>query len=569
MRCAIDISRAAWRGLWLAAMLLLGLHTAQAAAPDDAGLPDDALRTLLAQARVEVPRNCAHPADRLEKIFCQNTIRIGVRNNYPLFGTADGEKRAGFEIDIARSIASRLGVNLLLVSVSPATRSALLAEDRIDLTVATMGHTTLRDGQARFIRPHYYASRSLIVGANAVDVHNFDAVAGRTICATVGNSSNAELSAHGARLMLFDSPDQLVERLRSDSCSLVAQDDSYFARSFAEPDFAAAYEPKFDFAPLPWGMAVSPQNTDELAAALSLISQIMHRDGVFLSMATKAHVATGFLAGQRETWGRPECNRADGFRNPNCILQPLATEVPSTPFAGDVTAFESWLGRNFDVHPSLVVFKIAPAWDLVRKGAVNSLVLVAGTLACTFGFALMFGRALSSRIWYVHIPARAVLVTLQSSPVVLSLVVAAAVANAMFTFSTLTSLIASMIALGLLNGGNAGQAISEAVASLRAEEAELPVGAPLRTDHHVFLHALRRAITQIGAFLINATKGTPAASLVGTPELLNALTDSSAFSSDRATTYWLLLIFYTLTVLAVVQLCVLLRRAIERRTVAI
>ena len=121
----------------------------------------------------------------------------------------------------------------------------------------------------------------------------------------------------------------------------------------------------------------------------------------------------------------------------------------------------------------------------------------------------------------------------------------------------------------LVGAGSIARVHAEAVASLRAEEAELPVGAPLRTDHHVFLHALRRAITQIGAFLINATKGTPAASLVGTPELLNALTDSSAFSSDRATTYWLLLIFYTLTVLAVVQLCVLLRRAIERRTVAI
>ena len=70
--------------------------------------------------------------------------------------------------------------------------------------------------------------------------------------------------------------------------------------------------------------------------------------------------------------------------------------------------------------------------------------------------------------------------------------------------------------------------------------------------------------TQIVAFLINAAKGTPIASFIGAPELLSALTDITSFSSGRATTYTLLLIFYTVIVIAVIWLCRRFQTLLER-----
>jgi polar amino acid transport system substrate-binding protein len=75
----------------------------------------------------------------------------------------------------------------------------------------------------------------------------------------------------------------------------------------------------------------------------------------------------------------------------------------------------------------------------------------------------------------------------------------------------------------------------------------------------IFTRGVERAAKQIEAFLINAVKGTPIASFIGTPELLNALTDISSFSSERATTYWLLLVFYIVIIMLVVWLCAGLR----------
>ena len=81
----------------------------------------------------------------------------------------------------------------------------------------------------------------------------------------------------------------------------------------------------------------------------------------------------------------------------------------------------------------------------------------------------------------------------------------------------------------------------------------------------LFGHALGRSATQIVAFLVNATKGTPIASFIGAPELLSALTDITSFSSGRATTYSLLLVFYTVVVMIVVWLCGKLRVYLENR----
>jgi ABC-type amino acid transport system permease subunit len=59
---------------------------------------------------------------------------------------------------------------------------------------------------------------------------------------------------------------------------------------------------------------------------------------------------------------------------------------------------------------------------------------------------------------------------------------------------------------------------------------------------------------QLVAFLINATKGSPAAGMIGVPEFLNVMTDLTAYSRDRAAVYVVLLVFYTGLVLAVIFL---------------
>jgi polar amino acid transport system substrate-binding protein len=517
--------------------------------------PDEALAGLVDQARAD----CAAPSDRLSKVLCAGKLRAGVREYYPLFGTRENGVHEGYEPDIARAIAERLGVELEFVRVNAATRIPLLAEGRIDFTIATMGHNTQRDGQVRFIRPHYYQSETALVGPKALRIADWDDLAARTICVTVGNGSNADLVSHNARLMLFDEAGVLPDRLKDETCALAAQDDSFFAYYFTDPAFADRFEQKFGFAQVPWGMGVARTGSDKLARALDLLSQIFHRDGKFLEIARENRIGTAFLERQQRVWRRPECNTAQGSTNKDCVLPALNLELKPTPFAGPVTATEDWIEKRLGVDVTLPMLKTAPAFSLFLNGVVNSLILIAGALMATFAFAIVFGFSLGSEFRPLRWLAWLITMTLQSSPIVLTLVIAAAFAHALLPYSAGVALGASILALGLTNGSNAGQAVSEAVISLHHEGREKGMA--------LFVHALGRSAVSIVAFLINAAKGTPVASFIGAPELLSALTDVSSFSSGRATIYCLVLVFYTVVVMIVVWACGWLRAWLEGREV--
>jgi polar amino acid transport system substrate-binding protein len=519
-------------------------------------LPDAALASLLEAVRSD---GCAlSNTDRLGRVLCAGRIRIGVREYYPLFATRAGDVRKGYEVDVARAVAAKLGVAVDFTRVNAASRIPLLGEDRIDLVIATMGHNTQRDSQVRFIRPHYYRSETILVGPKALAIAGWTDIPGRTVCVTIGNGSNADLVGHGARLLLFDEAGVLPERLRDATCTLAAQDDSFFADAFTQPDFATRFSRKFGFAQVPWGMAVERTGSSKLARALDLISQIFHRDGIFLDIARRHRIATSFLEEQQNVWRSPACNSDSGSTDSACILPALGTELEPTPFAGAVKAFEDWFSAATGIELSLPMLTTVPAWSLLLSGIGNTLVLIGGALLATLLFALSIGAALGSSVALLRWLAKGVVVLLQSSPIVLTLVVASAIAHALFPFSATVALGTAIAALGLANGSNAGQAIAEAMLTLRMERAAHP-----QSGAALFARAVGRSATQIVAFLINAAKGTPIASFIGAPELLSALTDITSFSSGRATTYTLLLIFYTLIVMLVVALCRRLQAILE------
>ena len=525
--------------------------------------PDAALSTLIDGARqtAEAADNCYAPGlDRLVRLLCTAEIRVGVRDGYPLFGARKDGQRIGYDVDVAQAIAERLNLEPTFTGVTPANRIALLGEDKIDLVIATLGHNSQRDGQARFIRPHYFQSQTVVIGPKDLKVSDWEGVAGKTVCVTVGNGSNAQMISHNTHLMLFESAAELPRRLRDETCLLAAQDNSFFDNFFTDADFADRFEEKFGFAQVPWGMAVARDGADDLARALELISQIFHRDGVFIEIAQRNRISTAFLEAQRAVWTEERCDVAEGESRGDCLLGPLDANLARTDFADEVAAFETWLADLTGIQISLPMFKTVPAWTLFKDGVINSLILVFGALAATFVFALILGAIQSSRHAVLHAPAHVVTVILQSSPVLLTVVIAATVAQSFLPYSSEVAIGAAVVALGLMNGSNAGQAISEAMGTLRREHGQADV--PMTG---LFPRAVARSATQIVSFLINAAKGTPVASIIGAPELLSSLTDITSFASGRATTYTMLLVFYILIVFVVIWLCEGAKYLLERR----
>jgi polar amino acid transport system substrate-binding protein len=531
--------RAAWMRLLLAAGLAMWCFGAAAQ-----GLPQPQ-PPQQAPAGPQKARACDDTGDVLSRVLCTKTLRVGVRTGYPPFAYEDNNVLQGFEIDLARHLAASLGVAPEFVVVTPANRLALLGEGRIDLVIATMGHTLQRDQEAIFVRPHYYQSQTIVLGRKELEIGGLVKLRGNTVCVTVGNSTNAELSVNGARLKLFDRASSLVDELRLGGCSLVAQDDSFFASYLQQPAFAAAYDTKFGFAPLPWGVAVSREGGARLADVLALSMQQLHISGALQALAQKYGVDSPFLAQQRQLWSGSRCSQITSLGDPDCVMKPLDNQLQPTPFAHKVDRLENTIHQATGMKVTLAMFKTWVAFDLLFEGVWFSLLLVVGAVLATWALALAFGAGLTSHTRWVRWAMRGLLWPLQSTPLILLMILASVLVGAFGATSPIVSLGAAVLVLGLFNGSNAGQAVAEAMVTLREERA--PAQPALSA-------AVYRARAQIVAFVVNATRGSPAASVMGVPELLSALTDVASFSSERITTYTFLLIFYMVLVAVVHKL---------------
>jgi ABC-type amino acid transport substrate-binding protein/ABC-type amino acid transport system permease subunit len=497
---------------------------------------------------------CAPHLDSLQRVLCTGELRLGVRTKYAPFADQVNGQAQGFEIDLGAALAARLGVRPRYVLVTPANRIASLGEGRTDAVIATMGDTVQRDAEVLFVRPHYYQSETIVLGRSDLDLPSIEAVSGKTVCVAVGNNTNAELASHGARLMLFDNASQLVDQLRQGACSFAAQDNTFFAAYLTEPDFGARYQVKFSFASLPWGIGVDLQHGHALAQALGLAVQEMHASGQLVGLARAHGIDASFLRQQQLLFASGPCAAPGAIHEPTCLQKPHDNQLAATSFAPSVSAFEAWCLEHLHIKVTLAMLKTRIALEFFMEGVAFSLALVGGAIASTWTMALVFGAGLSSPQRWRRWPARLVLMVMQSTPLVLLMVFAEVLISAVGTNTSFTALAGAIVVLGLFNGSNAGQAVAEAHASLWAERG-------LDRQRPTLRQAMLQAKAQLLAFVVNATRGSPAASIIGVPELLSAQTDITSFASERATTYTLLLLFYML----VVSFVVWMGKRIERR----
>lgn len=522
-----------WRPLLAALLLwLLAGGAAAGAAPGE---------TRIAELVTEAEASACTVNDALVAVLCRGIIRVGVRTDYARFA----ERRAahewvGFEVDLARGLAARLGVQLELVPVTPANRIAMLAERRVDAVIGTMGHTVARDSQVRFIRPHYYASRTVIVGDRRVATDGTGDLRGLTVCVTIGNADNARIAGDGARLLLFDNPAQMLDALRLEVCTLAMHDDALFSVHLADPAFAARFTTRMVVSTLPWGMATRQE--DRLARVMDILSTRWHAEGYFLALANHHGIAEGPLREEQARWQDPACLGADGAPRLECLAPPAVLLLLPSAIAPGVEVLERWLLDWLGLRVSLPMLKSQIALEVFLRGIVISLLLVAGALVATLGLALGFGAALCARHALPRLVMRALTGLLQCSPLVLLLFFGYAAVSVILPYSTGVALLLAIVMIGLYNGSHAAAGIADAHAALPPD-----VPPELR-----FRLAVRGASVQIMSFLVNATKSTSIASMIGVPELLNALTDITSFTSERVLTYSFLLVFYASLVALVV-----------------
>jgi ABC-type amino acid transport substrate-binding protein len=188
---------------------------------------------------------------------------VGVKFDVPPFGFENPESGEveGFDVDISREIADRLGVDLELTEAISDNRIPFLQDERVDMIASTMTITTDRDAEVDFSTPYFIAHGRILVPEDS-DISGIEDLAGTRVCTALGSTYEATLrsQAPDARRELVDSYSECFELIQTGAVDAVSTDDVILTGMIIQDDSLQLVGDELTTEP--YGLAFTEGETD-------------------------------------------------------------------------------------------------------------------------------------------------------------------------------------------------------------------------------------------------------------------------------------------------------------------
>jgi glutamate transport system substrate-binding protein len=141
----------------------------------------------IAAALAALTSACGGTGGEAGSVAGKDSLVIGVKENEPgLSSRGSGGRYEGFDVDIAREVARRLGVDagdVTFKRLASEDRERFLRDGEVDLVVASYSVTQERKQQVTFAGPYYVAHQDTLVRASdAASVKDVRDLAGKRLC---------------------------------------------------------------------------------------------------------------------------------------------------------------------------------------------------------------------------------------------------------------------------------------------------------------------------------------------------------------------------------------------------
>ncbi|SKC79251.1 glutamate ABC transporter substrate-binding protein [Krasilnikoviella flava] len=163
------------------------------------------------------------------------TIKIGIKYDQPGLGYQDGSEYTGFDTDVARYVAEKLGYSedqIEWVEAPSANRETMLQTGQVDMIFATYSITDERKEQVAFAGPYFIAGQDLLVAEDNTDITGPNDLEGKNLCSVTGSTSAQRIKdeyATGVQLVERPSYVECVTALTAGQVDAVTTDDIILA----------------------------------------------------------------------------------------------------------------------------------------------------------------------------------------------------------------------------------------------------------------------------------------------------------------------------------------------------
>jgi glutamate transport system substrate-binding protein len=162
-------------------------------------------------------------------------IRIGVRFDQPGLGFKEGDNYSGFDIDVARYVAKKLGYpeEKIIFKESPSKqRETLIRNGDVDLVFATYSITKARQSIVTFAGPYLTIGQDILVKGDNTSIKTFEDLRNKRICTATGSTPAKTLQdAFGDEMNFMGQPSygECITALASGVIDAVVTDDIILA----------------------------------------------------------------------------------------------------------------------------------------------------------------------------------------------------------------------------------------------------------------------------------------------------------------------------------------------------
>src|SRR3712207_6915399 len=165
----------------------------------------------------------------MAKLQDKGEIAIGVKYDVPPFGFKNPQSGdiEGFDIDLGKRIAEKLGVKPKFVEAISDNRIPFLQAGTADVILSTMTINAERDLEIDFSEPYYVAKGRILVKSDNDEIKGVDDLAGKDVCTALGSTYEETLKkqAPKAKLKLVDSYSECLELIQNGGVDAVSTDD--------------------------------------------------------------------------------------------------------------------------------------------------------------------------------------------------------------------------------------------------------------------------------------------------------------------------------------------------------
>jgi glutamate transport system substrate-binding protein len=135
---------------------------------------------------------------RMADILASGKLTVGTKFDQPLFGLKGlSGKPEGFDIEIAKIIASKLGISedkINFVEAVSANREPFLQQKKVDMVVATYTINDKRDKVVDFAGPYFVAGQDILVAkGNPKNITGPESLKGKKTCSVSGSTPAATM----------------------------------------------------------------------------------------------------------------------------------------------------------------------------------------------------------------------------------------------------------------------------------------------------------------------------------------------------------------------------------------